>query len=359
MESMLEESNKINIIKENFNLNFKNIKHLSNSFTSLGGFVNSFCVFISVDDILSLIYTNKDGSMIYYNIDDEKKIFSIKNAHPSYINNYIHYLDKANKRDLLISVSCKDNLLKLWDINKIICLLSINGRLSNQKGVLFSSCFLNQGKDLYILISNCNLKGVSEPIKVYNFKSELIKRIYNSNKHTFYIDTFYDKKNLRNYIIACNKGSVVSYDYEQNKIYKTYKEMINNNDEIIHIYAEVLDGADCLKVLESCYDGNIRVWKFNTGELLSKIRVIYRQLYGFCLWDEDHLLLGCNDKSIKLVDLKKEKVVKSYFDHCVRVVAVKKIKHKKYGECLISQGADNNGIKLWVNNKDYIFDEDD
>ena len=43
----------------------------------------------------------------------------------------------------------------------------------------------------------------------------------------------------------------------------------------------------------------------------------------------------------------------------MRVVTVKKIKHKKYGECLVSQGADNNGIKLWVNNKDYIFDDDD
>lgn len=196
MESMPEESNKLNIIKENFNLNFKNIKHLSKSFTSLGGFVNSFCVFISVDDILSLIYTNKACSIIYYNIEDEKIIFSIKNAHRLYINNYIHYLDKANKRDLLISVSCQDNLLKLWDINKIICLLSINGGLFIQNGALFSSCFLNQGKDLYILISNCNLKGVSEPIKVYNLKSEQIKVINNSNKHTFISILFTTKKIL-------------------------------------------------------------------------------------------------------------------------------------------------------------------
>ena len=34
-----------------------------------------------------------------------------------------------------------------------------------------------------------------------------------------------------------------------------------------------------------------------------------------CLWDNDFLFVGCEDKNIKLIDLKNEKIIKNLVGH--------------------------------------------
>ena len=85
-------------------------------------------------------------------------------------------------------------------------------------------------------------------------------------------------------------------------------------------------------------------WK----ELLRRIKITKRELYGICLWNNDYLFVGCDDNSIKLIDLKQRKIIKEFYSHNNEVITIKKLIHPKYGECLISQGFDDQ-IKLWVN----------
>ena len=66
-----------------------------------------------------------------------------------------------------------------------------------------------------------------------------------------------------------------------------------------------------------------------------------------CLWDKDNLILGCDDNKIKLLDLIKGKVIYSYDSHNDWILTIKKINHPKFGECLISQGYQDDGIKIW------------
>ena len=40
-------------------------------------------------------------------------------------------------------------------------------------------------------------------------------------------------------------------------------------------------------MIESSYDGNIRVWNFHSGELIQKIFVSKYQLNVICLWDNN------------------------------------------------------------------------
>ena len=109
-----------------------------------------------------------------------------------------------------------------------------------------------------------------------------------------------------------------------------------------HLCAIIYDKEELVKLIDSCYDGNIRIWNFNTGELLNKIRIYNKEIYGICLWNDEYILAGCKDKTIKLIYLKKGKIKKHLFLHDVRVVSIKTLNHPKYGECFISQGADNN-----------------
>ena len=204
MESNIQNFNSIDKMessdKNKSNINFKHSENLIYSYTSLGGYSNSFCIFNSIDNILSLIYTDNFFSIIYYNIIDNKIINIIKKAHSKYISNFIHYLDNKNKRDLIISISCEDNHLKLWNINDLICLIDI--KKLYDKGYLFSACFLIVNKKIYILVSNCNWNETPNSIRVYDLKGNIVNVINDSADLNLFIDSYYDKRWSKNYIIT-------------------------------------------------------------------------------------------------------------------------------------------------------------
>ena len=305
---------------------------------------NIFCTFKSINDIYYIIYTNKNRSIISLNLDNNYIINEIKNAHEETIRNFRYYLDLINKRDLIISISCKDNNIKLWNINNMECLLNIKN--INKEGSLFSACFLYDNNRYYIISSNCNFNGESDKIKIFDLKGNLIKEINDSNDKTFFIDCYYENKISKHYIITGNLGYVKSFDIYENKIYYQYSD---NNDKRAHDSIVINENnKDKTIIIESSLNGNIRIWDFHSKELLRRIKITKRELYGICLWNNDYLFVGCDDNSIKLIDINGRKVIKELYNHNNEVISVKKFIHPKYGECLISQGFDDQ-IKLWVN----------
>ena len=348
----------LNCIKDNkdkeseniFNFDDSNIL-TNDSYTSLGGYTYSFCVFRSIDNILSLLYTKNnsktDFSIVYYNLIDKTKILEIKNAHNSYINNYRHILDELNQRDLIISISTKSNNIKLWNINNCECLLDLIN--VNTRGLLNSASFIKDNNNIYIISSNCVwMDTIPDSIKVFDLEGNIIKKINDSNNITFFVDSYYDKKWSNNYIITGNSGSVIVYDFFTNKIYRKYSE---ENDKMSHLCVIVKDNEEITKLLDSCSDGNVKIWHFHTGELLQKINVCNGQIYGICLWNKEFLLVGSDKSNIILVEISTGKIKKKFFGHYKKVVSIQKIIHSKFGECLISQGSGNDIIKIWKNNE--------
>ena len=66
-----------------------------------------------------------------------------------------------------------------------------------------------------------------------------------------------------------------------------------------------------------------------------------------CLWNRKYLFVGCNDKSIKLLNLKDGKIVNELKGHNQGVTSIKILIHPKYGKCLISQGYEEDSIIIW------------
>ena len=162
-----------------------------------------------------------------------------------------------------------------------------------------------------------------------------------------FIETYYDKKLIKNYIIACTDKYSISYDYNKNEIYRKY--LNDNNKTTENINSIVINNKEeIVKLIESSYEGNIRIWDFHAGFLLKIIKVKNNGLREISLWDNKYLFVGCDDKTIKLINYKDGIIIKELKGHNDKVVSIKKIMHPQYGKCLISQGAELDSIKLWT-----------
>jgi len=203
---------------------------------------------------------------------------------------------------------------------------------------------LNNNEEFYIVTSNCNLSDDSEPIKIFDFNGNEITTIDDSDEITYFIDVYYDIKSSNNYIITGNDNYVKSYDYNTKKLYHTYHEADNEGHQSVLVYND-----NIIKLIESSF-GIIRIWDFHSGKLLNKLKINDYDLRGMCLWNNDYLLVGSYDSSIKVINLKKMIIARSLNNHDNYVITIKKIYHPLYGDCLISQGWKDDQIRLWSSN---------
>jgi WD40 repeat protein len=240
------------------------------------------------------------------------------------------------------SISKQDNNIRIWDAKSWDCVLNIPQ--ANNTGYLLSACFLFDNNQTYIITSNCSNENNSEKIKIFDLNGNIIKEMKDSDLETYFIDNYYDEILSTNYIIAGNENYVKSYDFNKNEEYRIYydKDSGGHGSLVINCYKKVI------KLIDSCNDGNIRIWNFHSGSLINKIEVSQKYLYGVCLWNNNYLFVGCSDNNIKLIDLSNESIIKSLQGHNDVVLTIKKIIHPQYGEVLISQGTGDDQIKIWA-----------
>ena len=332
--------------KNNFEKNPIDIKFREDINDAYAKYVleNSFSSFKSIDEIYYLIYSNKNKDILFYDLEKNKIIKERKNAHNEYISGFRHYLENNiyNKRDIIMSVSCKDNNIKLWNVQNLDLLLNLQN--INLHGELDSACFLKDKNQSYIISSNDEENELNtELIKVYDFNGNKIKEIFDSNDNTFFIDSFFDKKLNKNFIITSNNSHMKSYDFNENKLYQTYCNFDNRG----HFSFIIYEKNNMIKLIDSVVDGNIKIWNFHTARLLKKIKIANYRIYSICLWNYENLFIGSEDKTIKLIELNNGTIIKIIEGHNKDVISLRKIYIPQYGECLISQGWLNEKIKLY------------
>jgi len=301
---------------------------------------NSFIVFESYYNLIYLVYSKENLSIVLYSLDDEKKISEIKNAHKDSIQNFRHYQDENEKRDLVLSISL-DNNIKLWNINNFECIY--NYEKVNNNGFLYSACFLNDNNNIYILSCNDGYT-FSESIKVFDFYGNMIKEIKDSYDSTNFIDVYYDNKSNNKYIITGNCNYMKSYDYNLNQIYHIYNQDINNNNNNYHLNLIIYEDGGTVNLIDLFF-GKILLWNFHSGELLRTIEIKDNTMNSFCLWKNEYIFVGCLDKSIKLMELKTGKIIWELKNDS-NIINLKTFTIPKLGDCLISQEIDKK-IKLW------------
>ena len=175
-------------------------------------------------------------------------------------------------------------------------------------------------------------------------KGNLVKELKDSKCQTYFIDSYYDIKQLEYYIITGNSGYVKSYNYNNNSVYHKY----GDNDKEYHCSLLINSNETIIKLIESNCKGEIKFWDFHSGKLLKQIILGNYLLKGISLLNNEYLFVASGDKNIKLLNLKTGIVIQDIPGHNSYVLTVKIIIHPNYGYCLISQGAYHDPIKLWA-----------
>ena len=305
---------------------------------------NTFSVFESINNIFYLVFANNISIRIY-NIIDNKKIGEINNAHDKLIKHLKYYLDSINKRDLIMSLSFYDNNIKIWDVNRLECLYNFKKEGGNFS---ITSCLIIENNQYYIAMGYFYYNSEKHFINVYDLKNNEIKKIKDSDDKIYYIDSYFDKKYLKNYIITGSEDLVKSFDYEENKLYHIY-----SNNTIFHNCIIINDKEKIIKLLESGQK-YLNIFNFHTGEFLKEIKFI-ECINCFCVWKNHYLITGymnhrtenC-DKELKIVDLNEDTIIKSVSGHNGQITCIKNIFIPKFGECIISQGMAFDRINFWI-----------
>jgi len=295
-----------------------------------------FCAFKSFLGDSYVVWGTPTYSLEFFNIEKNKIINSIKEAHMNIIFSCRHYPDKKNKIDYIIT-SSYDRNVKIWNLKSFSYNLIVNTHNNNY---IYSVCLLfeeNENKS-YVITSSPN-----DFMKVWDFTGKLLDTFGLSDEGTYFIDTYHDTKNNKYYILNGNVNDVKSYSFSDRKQYKKYL----GKPQSWHMSALVYQYNEQEILIESDGNGYIRLWEFHTSNLIKSIFTYsFILLRGICLWNEQYLFAGANDHQIKLYDLINGKFVKLYKEHTSAVCTLEKIVHNKYGECLLSQGLDGK-IKIW------------
>ena len=309
---------------------------------------NVFLLFKSYnDEKYYLIYYNfNNSSIISYDIFKNIKMKEVNvNTKENIPICFSHYPDISNKSDLIMTIDASANSIKVYnfpDFNFIHYFTKIN-----KSGYLNTANFLYDENKIYVMTSNHRYTGKNvEPIKIYDLKGNKIKELKESNENCSFIDSYYDKKISKRYILAGFSKYIRTYDFSSNKIYKVYKDKYKS----FHRNIIVNDYEEEIKLIESGTDGYIRIWNFHKGDLIKRINIDKEGVFGICLWNKEELFVGIHT-DIKLINLNTEEIISNLnlkysnfiYDHQKDVIAIKKINLPKYGESLLIkfQGVSN------------------
>ena len=326
----------VNINIDNFNPdNLTCVKQITSNFEN--NHCNCYdcvCFFISKNNEHTLGYIDSSYySIVFYDINDNKEIKKLNNAHSNYIYTIKYY--PYDMYDMILSSSV-NNDMKIWNFNEGTNILTISNIFSNNYYNVFSSCIIFEEKDFKIFCVGYNY------IKMYNSNGNFNKNLGTNDTCRFYIDS--SNINEKTFIISGGNKGVQVFNYPE---LTEYNNFIENNDTQYHNYAKIVKNNNNYILIDVGSFNHIKIWDFINKNLISKINSdTNNSLQGFLVVNNRYLIIGSQDKNIKQFDIEKKYLIKNITKHTSTVTGIKSVKDKNGNDFIVSYGQDSN-IYLW------------
>jgi len=333
--------NEINIDIQGFDPNkIKNIKKVTDKCGYGGNYFvyDGICFFVSKnkENVLAYIDANSENkSIIFYDIDNNKEIKKINNAHNEAIH-IIKYYD-FSLYDLILSSSSNDDI-KIWNYNECLNILTISKVFNDYSLGAFSSCLIIDKNIAHIFCV-----GNQKYIKVYDANGKIFKNIGKNDESRRYIDSC--EINKKKYIISGGNKGVTVFNYPD---LTEYHRFIENNDSNFHNYAKIIKINFIYNLIDVGDFNKIKIWDFFNKTLITNLSANNSSGFGGFITINNRYLIICSfDGSIKEFDIQKIILIKSFDkQHPSEVLGIKIIKDKNGKIYLVNYGRDEN-MFLW------------
>ena len=280
----------------------------------------------------------------YYNIDcynltTNQLIKRIYKAHTEQISFIKHYYDI--NRDIVLTLSV-DNTCVIYDMTNNWKVIVNKKNIGDNRGKrdymypVWSACLYFDKENNKFLITSCFDDKV---LKVFNFNSELIKKINNAIQIRF-VDIEYDKKTNKNYIITYGNYNSCSFEYDSGEIFNIY----NNGEKYITNNVLIKEIESKKFLIETNNKGFLNFYDFYSGNKLFHNNYNNMALYKILDWNSNYLLISTNNRLI-VFDIKSKKFIKELFEE-LNIDYIDKFIHPDFGESLMTKNL-YGGITMW------------
>ena len=312
------------------------------------GWNDIFEVYISRKDNKEYLVSpnNNNYKLDVISLLENKITISLK-GHNNHIRTIRYFINNINSEEYLISAD-NDIIVIIWEITYNFNMkFKINTNYSdNIYSCLLLFDLINENS--YIVTSSYAQLDDNEKsaTKLYSLENgQLIKYISHTNKNAiYYLLSWYNKNNNKYYIIQFTFKAILINSILDDELYCELIQEPEDNHLSGFIYN--IDNIDYL--CSSSYNGYINLWDLFNKSIYKVINTNDCVLSNIIQWNNQYFIVADYDnKSFKIVDIEKEKIVKDITgQHTDKVPCVKKIYHPLYGESLLTAGQDNT-IKLW------------
>ena len=314
------------------------------------GWNDMFEVFISYKDMIEyLISPNaKNHNLDVFTLKDNKKILSLK-GHKNTIRTIRYFIDKDNNISEYLISADDNSIVIIWSIT-----YNFNIKyqiVTNYEDVIYSCLLIfTNNKKKYIITSTFNKSNDLDKsaTKIYSFNDgKLLKYISDSNNNSiYYLLSWYNKKNDKNYIIQFSCKKIIINNLLEDELYSELKYEVESNYLSGFIFNK--DNNDYL--CSSSSIGQIIIWDLYNKQIFKIINTGGRLLAHIIQWNDKYIIVADGfNKSFKIIDLEENRGVIQDISgkHTDKVKCIKKIYHPFYGESLLSSSGDKT-IKLWA-----------
>ena len=283
-------------------------------------------------------------------------------GHKAYITSIKYFLNESKQKEYLISSDYDGFIIitTFTDINEGFipkCAFQTeftNGQISCCLMVFkLNSNILSDTLSGFIFIASRNSKE-EDKISLLSYvlgktdericKADLIN-VSNKTSYLLYWD---NKKLKKDYLIDIGYKKTVITGIFDNESYAIFTNELETYHHCGLIYNDEINNNDLLYItsVKSC----VFVYNLYEKYLIQKIKTssVLERLYCILQWNKNYVIISNSTKSdIKIIDIKQGKFVgNNLIAHKDDFRCVKKIKHPKFGYCILT-GGDDNTIKLY------------